>query len=368
VRVASRKEQHLAYREWLVKNVADPHARIPTGLHPALDRDTAGLGRGEVALLGALFGSGKTTAGCNVSLNAARAGYRVLYVSAEESAEELRARLVARLTGVPVLDIFNRKVGLEQMKLLEAASKYLAEQCQLNFASTDGAEFESILSDLTPALAVGAFDMVVMDNLQAFGQRADESRPVALEAAVRSFRDLCRQTDVAGVMLTQVSNEGDSKAMRRGQDGQYHLNPMAWKPRWSGDAEGPADKLIYLFSWEDLAPEDTVNHGRLDGFTKKNRVGRKKQTYTMRVDFAKQFIGTDEAYQREFTAPYWWQRAKTERDVLRAPDQAAADASWGNGGAAGSESGGVGHHRPVAGRFVPAGAGEETEFGEAYPF
>lgn len=365
LQLLDRAEQHRRYAEWVVSRGTGVTKRIPTGLHPQLDTDTAGLGSQELTVFGMPFGTGKTTFGCNVALNAARAGHRVAYVTAEETAEEIRARMVARMTAIPMLDVLNRRVTKEQLRRLVKASETLAE-LPLMVASTEGMSMQGIVRELQKH--AGEFEMVVLDNLQAFGKTQEEARPLALETASRLFRDYCKTNDVSGVLLSQVSAEGERKAVTQDKEtGEYRLDHMAYKPRWSGDVEGVADRLVFGFSWFDLAP--VVEHiGKLDLFLKKNRNGRKKVVYEMRVDFAKQFIGTVEQYAREFNSGARGTTTESTGDVLRVPDEEAAGETGSSSPAELREPGGLGPVRDVAGRLVHAHSGEAAGDGEGFPW
>jgi DNA repair protein RadA/Sms len=82
--------------------VADDQARLRTGIGE-LDRVLGGgIVPGSLVLLGGAPGIGKSTLTTMVLANLAAAGHRTLYVSAEESAAQLRLRAQRLRTGAPL--------------------------------------------------------------------------------------------------------------------------------------------------------------------------------------------------------------------------------------------------------------------------
>jgi replicative DNA helicase len=85
---------------WLVRRVAG----VPTGFKE-LDDAFGGLNAGKLYFLGGAPGGGKTSLALNIALNAARAGYPVVYVTCDEGARRLALKMACIENEVRMSDL-----------------------------------------------------------------------------------------------------------------------------------------------------------------------------------------------------------------------------------------------------------------------
>ena len=90
--------------------------RLPLGLGK-FDEINGGLAASELALLGGYRGQGKSILALHTALNRFKAGKTVGFISIEMRASEVKFRLDAMVTGLPVKDIQFNKLTDDQLKL-----------------------------------------------------------------------------------------------------------------------------------------------------------------------------------------------------------------------------------------------------------
>ena len=94
------KDLQLAYE---AMQAGAKYPGIPTGL-PTLDRHFGGMQEG-IFLLGAKPGMGKTRMALSIARNAAKAGFPVLYLTADEGARRLALKLACMDAGIKLSDL-----------------------------------------------------------------------------------------------------------------------------------------------------------------------------------------------------------------------------------------------------------------------
>src|ERR1035441_874011 len=88
--------------EYVWDKFNSPQQRFRTGL-PAIDELTnGGLARGQVGVIAAGSGVGKSMALCDLAAEAARGGASVLYINCESEDYELQARIVTNLADMQI--------------------------------------------------------------------------------------------------------------------------------------------------------------------------------------------------------------------------------------------------------------------------
>lgn len=185
---------------------------VSTGI-PALDRRLGGGGlrRGEVTLLAAPSGAGKTTAVVQMSVAAASSGLAIV-VSPEMSPEDLVTREVVRRSGVPK---WHRAPWVDKDRQTaaaaahaKAASSILADPPNVAIYDARTYSLEAIFEEIR--LHPGPVSLVALDYAQ---QLADDdgkkNRYLAVgEVASRSI-DFARERDCAVVVTSQVNTIKD---------------------------------------------------------------------------------------------------------------------------------------------------------------
>ncbi len=254
---------------------------IPTGFD-ALDSLTGGFGPGQLIVLGARPGTGKTSIGLRFADNAARRGVGVLFASLEMSEEECTDRLVAMAAEVQL----PRLRGASRMDEGQVA-RVVAQ------AGPGGLAGRPLWVDDRPArtatqIAATArrharrygVKLLVVDYLQLL--RPDNPRdPRYLQVGMsaKRLKELARESGLAVLALAQLSRSIESR-----EDGRPRLSDL----RDSGEVEQDADVVMMLHKLDD---DELKPIHRVDLVVAKNRNG---PTGTVTLDFLRPFARFDE--------------------------------------------------------------------------
>jgi len=212
---------------------------VPFGMECLRDLE---VNAGQVCVVGARPGVGKTAFLGTVCLNAAREGWRCLFLSLEMPSIEIQQRLLAGLSRIPIGDI--KRVS--NPKMLEWA-RSLAE---LPIWVEDGDEEPRVKMDLegvTPLVklfaevsrADGVNGVVFLDYIQFMHTRQRiERRHEAVGHVIRSIKRLARDSNVPIIAAAQLSRLVE----QRGKDSRPQMSDLSD----SADIEKNADKILFL--------------------------------------------------------------------------------------------------------------------------
>ncbi len=215
---------------------------VPTGV-PSLDELLARGGwRPGLVLLGGLPGIGKSAFALQAALHGAAQGHPVLYVSVEQSAEELLGRLFCRELEAPIAAYWNRDPhflagvrragpGLALDQLYLRSDPFIPGEDQIGTAGRVRRWTEQ-LTALT-----GARPLVVIDYLQRMrppeaDRRLDERLRISM--AGLGLRQLARDLEVPVVVISSIGR------------GSYEGLPRLDWFKGSGDLEYDADACVIL--------------------------------------------------------------------------------------------------------------------------
>lgn len=224
--------------EELSKNKSDITG-IRTGFYD-LDRTTAGLHGGELIILAARPGMGKTAFALNIATNAAFSTDKAVAIfNLEMSAEMLVNRMIASVGGIDSYKLNTGKMESNDWKRYnEAMSKLGSTNIFIeDNASITAPEIKSKCRKL--ASQPNGLGLVVIDYLQLVttGSKRVESRQVEVSEISRSFKTMAMELDVPVIALAQLS---------RSVDKRENKEPALVDLRESGSLEQDADLVIFL--------------------------------------------------------------------------------------------------------------------------
>ena len=214
---------------------------LSTGLND-LDRYILGLNKGELILIAARPGMGKTSIALNIAMNVAKkSGKTVAVFSLEMSREQLVSRLLAGEGLVPSQNLLTGQLNSDEWKRIAAAAQVLS--------ATD------MRIDQNPMLSVSDMNaqcrrisnlgLVVIDYLQLMQSAGGDSRKYAGENRQQVVSDISRmlkimakELNVPVICLSQLS---------RASEGRPNKRPMLSDLRESGAIEQDADVVIGLY-------------------------------------------------------------------------------------------------------------------------
>lgn len=258
----------------------------------SLDRYLSGLQKGDMIVLAARPGMGKTSLAMNIAADAGtKGGASVAIFSLEMPAEQLVQRM---LCSHAMVDQSKWRAGRLDNNDIAAISESLAffQGSKIFIDDTAGITIPEVRAKCKRLQAEHGLDFVVIDYLQLMRspQRID-NRAQEIAEISRSIKQLAKEMKVPVLALAQLS--------RQAENGE---KPMLSHLRESGSIEQDADVVVFLHkkkSSDEDFEEDPM--GAIEIIVAKNRhgatgedfVGFQKQ-YTKFVDLVKDFPPRDE--------------------------------------------------------------------------
>lgn len=234
----------------------------PTGF-PDVDKFIIGLREGQLIIVGARPGMGKTSFTAQITFNAARDGLGVLFLSMEMSRIDIADRLVASVGAVPLDRIMRGQLSDDELtrvtaaySVLEGMKFYIDDQGSLTLA--DVASKLRNMIRMVPELK-----LVVIDYIQLMAGPGD-NRNSQLEQISRGLKGLAKHFGITIVVLSQLSREVEKRTSKR---------PVASDLKDSGSLEADADIIMFLYR-DELYHPDTQDRGIAEVIISKNRNGQ----------------------------------------------------------------------------------------------
>ncbi len=241
---------------------------IETGF-TQLDRSCAGLHAGDLYIIAARPGMGKTSFALNLAVNVARPkqvtvqeqdsflespveepGYGVLFCSLEMPREQLASRLLASEARVSMSNIRSGKIPRDDWsKLTDAASRlgrlplWLDDTPALTLLDLR-AKIRRLQAELkrgdAPVAAKG-LGLVAVDYLQLMqGRRDAGSREQEISELSRGLKQLAKELAIPVIALSQLNRAVETRATK---DKRPQLSDL----RESGAIEQDADTIMFIY-------------------------------------------------------------------------------------------------------------------------
>lgn len=237
----------------------DPNANagVKTGF-PTLDKITNGFKPGELIIIAARPGIGKTTLAVNFAINSAlKYGKTVAMFDLEMSSLQVAQRFICATGRVP-MDMVKGGTKdnnawatlFETKKLLENSNIYIDDTTTITPAE--------ILSKCRRLKSQNGLDMVIIDYLQlmkAEKANKDGSRQQEVADLTRSIKLAARELGVPILLLSQLNRESEKRADK---------TPMLSDLRESGSIEQDADIVMFIADIADESAEQNANDDALD--------------------------------------------------------------------------------------------------------
>ena len=232
-----------------------------------LDEITKGLRAGQLIIVGARPGMGKTAFALELSLQiATNSCRRVLFFSLEMSSDELSERAVAS----------GAQVNLSRLQTGDLTDDELVrvDEVVLGLHNTDlvlNCDPMVHVADIRLAAlkeqAKGKLGLIVVDYLQLMGGngkgKSAENRQLEVAEISRSLKLLARELEVPIIALSQLSRNLEARNDKR---------PQLSDLRDSGAIEQDADLVLFLFR-EELYDDKSENKGLVEVIVAKHRNG-----------------------------------------------------------------------------------------------
>ena len=257
--------------EELGQNAAnqDGQLGVMTGF-PKIDECLLGLRPGQMIVIGARPGVGKTSFALNLMTNAAFNGASVAMFSLEMSKVEIAQRLLAANARVGLQEIRSARIRNEQWPQILQATNDLS-QLDIMIDDTPGTTVTEIRAKARRILHGKKLGLVIIDYLQLIsppsGVRRADSRATEVSEMSRGIKIMAKDLGVPVVALSQLNRTVESRTGKR---------PQLSDLRESGSIEQDADIVALLdrsMSEDEAARDDRPAMNETTFIIAKNRSG-----------------------------------------------------------------------------------------------
>lgn len=223
----------------LQKLSADPDAAqgTQTGF-TELDSVLVGMGKGDVVIVGARPGMGKTSFVLNIATNVAKKyKKKVCVFSLEMSKEQLVSRMLSSEGLVDSRNIRSGKLSFEEWNSLTHTAAELAE-CDILIDDTSSVTISAIKAKLHKVKDLGLVIIDYLQLMQGESSRRSDSKAVEVGDISRAMKLMAKELGVPVICCAQLS---------RGNEKRPDKRPMLSELRDSGAIEQDADVVIFLY-------------------------------------------------------------------------------------------------------------------------
>ena len=237
---------------------------MPTGFS-GIDRVLVGMGKGDLIIVGARPGMGKTSLTMNIAVNTAlRSDKAVCIFSLEMTTEQLATRL---LSSEALVDSFKLRSGNlsdeEYERLAHAASKLAG--CNILINDTPGMTVTGIKSQLRRVKNLG---LVVIDYLGLMqSEEKIENRAVEIGKITTHLKEMAKEFGVPVITCAQLNRESEK------QKSMESKRPNLANLRDSGSIEQDADVVMFIYRPGEYDKEDPEKQTQAEIIIAKNRHG-----------------------------------------------------------------------------------------------
>lgn len=213
-----------------------------------------GYFKGELIVIAARAGLGKTTFMLNGGLSSAKCGVSVAIISIEMTEEAITQSLLAIESGVKYEKIRKSQLTDAEMKDLEVAQKTL-DSLPI-FINCDISTDKEIQAEIAKQVAVNKVELFLVDYLQLIETGPKDDAFTTVTKASQCLRKTAKKCHVAIMALSQLSRKVESRSDKR---------PTMADLRMSGQIEQDAATIGFLYreSYYDREGTET-DHTELD--------------------------------------------------------------------------------------------------------
>lgn len=277
---------------------------VPTGFG-RLDALMTGLHDGDLSIVAARPGMGKTGFAGSMAVKVAKAGYAVAFMSMEMPAVQLAMRLVSAESGVDLTLLRTGQLGAAEWSRITTALGYLsalpifiddsADLTLLDIRANVRRLQRELDAGKYPACTQRRIGAVMVDYLQLIKPlERGRSREQEISEISRGLKSQAKSLNVPYVVLAQLNRESE-----RREDHRPRLSDL----RESGSIEADADNVMFIHRQEyyEEDPDEDVK-GIADIVIAKQRngpLGTVKVIFTARSAHFESLRGDEEAIEED---------------------------------------------------------------------
>ncbi|MDD3171829.1 MAG: replicative DNA helicase, partial [Bacilli bacterium] len=238
-----------------------------------LNEYTLGFQKGELIVLAARPGIGKSALALNIATNACKnVGAHVTFFSLEMSVDQLVMRLLSAASNVPLGKVRSGDMNASEMSRVLTAKAAL-DRYNLYIDEGIAGNLEDVKVKCRKLKREGKLDFIIIDYLQLLSLTTGQDKLSTYERVTklsRGLKMLARELDVPVLALSQLS-----RAIEKRKDEEQ--TPILSDLRESGSIEQDADIVIFLHRKTTKKEEEeqkfTARSRKTEIFIAKNRQG-----------------------------------------------------------------------------------------------
>jgi replicative DNA helicase len=195
----------------IVKRMLDNNKAkvVPTGFND-FDKVNGGFAWGSLVAFGGPAGGGKTALALQVALNIALKFHEdVVYIPLEMSEEETCERIFSNLSGIPAIDIKNKKLSTKQKeKLLKTEKRFTKKLKKYGNRFTIYNPYDGLtMTDALLAVRPYGFKVVILDYLGLLEGVDGEAQWQKLGEAAREAKLWAKANNAIVIVLAQLDDK-----------------------------------------------------------------------------------------------------------------------------------------------------------------
>lgn len=228
-----------------------------------LDNTLIGMSEGDLIILGARPGMGKTSLALNIATNVAKQGKTVCIFSLEMSSAQIASRMLSSEALVESNKLRSGNVTENDLLALIGASSKLSP-CNIYIDDTTGITVSQMKSKIRRLKS--KVDFVVIDYLQLLqSDKKIDNRVQEVSEITRNMKLMAKDLGIPVLCCAQLSRSNEKK----GNDKRPILSDL----RESGSIEQDADAIMLLYSAEYYSKEARPDVYDIECNIAKNRHG-----------------------------------------------------------------------------------------------
>lgn len=243
---------------------------IKTGI-PSLDHNILGMFKGQLIVLAAPPGMGKTTLAWQIACNVPDS----IFISMEMKRHELYAKLLSRYTDISTLRIEGKQCTDDEIKKLIHAQNRIKNEIRLTLFDSDLGYFKMI-NTVKKLAKQKNVSMVAIDYLQLIEGAPGENHENRISTITRTCKKLAFNLNIPVVLLSQLTKD----VLKEGRE------PTLGDLRGSGAIGQDADSVIFLY-------EKDSDHYLTIAKLRKGQIGRVRNLVFNKVSSRFDSIDTD---------------------------------------------------------------------------
>lgn len=204
-----------------------------------LDFTTNGFKKGELIVIAARPGMGKTAFALNAIIPTLKSGKPVAFISLEMSDVQLMLRILAMETNTPLQKLITAQLNDNELQYIQMALDRIVNGWKLFIEDGANLNISALKSKIRRLMIKNPdLELVVIDYLQIMSGISNKDRHLEIAEISRGLKNLARELNIAIIALSQLNRMLESREDRR---------PMLSDLRESGAIEQDADIVLFLY-------------------------------------------------------------------------------------------------------------------------